>query len=102
MNTQTPNHPSAPTSILLAIATLAHGGAETHVLSLAAELKRRGRRVAVASGGGALVPLLAARGIPHDRLPPLSRSPLALPAQPSPSSVSSAAAVSPSSTPTAD
>jgi len=78
MNTQTPNHPSAPTSILLAIATLAHGGAETHVLSLAAELKRRGRRVAVASGGGALVPLLAARGIPHDRLPPLSRSPLAL------------------------
>lgn len=45
------------------------GGAETHVLELACELKRRGFCVYVASNGGVYEKDLAAAGIRHYRLP---------------------------------
>ncbi|MGE5672751.1 MAG: glycosyltransferase family 4 protein [Mycobacterium leprae] len=62
--------------ILLAAMALDLGGAETHVISLARELKRRGREVVVASAGGRLVPILAEAGIPHCHVPMDSRNPV--------------------------
>ncbi len=62
--------------ILLAAMALELGGAETHVISLAQELKRRGHQVTVASAGGRLVPELTESGIPHVRIPMDSRSPV--------------------------
>lgn len=54
------------------------GGAETHVISLARELRRRGHRVVVASAGGRLVPMLAEVGVPHVEVPMDSRSPVTM------------------------
>src|SRR5690606_15808772 len=65
-------------NILLAAMALDLGGAETHVISLARELHRRGHRVVVASAGGRMVPRLEARGIPHIVVPMASRNPLAM------------------------
>jgi len=65
-------------TILLAAMALDLGGAETHVISLARELQRRGHRVVVASAGGRMVPLLAERSIPHVMVPMSSRNPLAM------------------------
>lgn len=62
--------------ILLAAMALDLGGAETHVISLARELHRRGHKVVVASAGGRMVPLLAESGIPHIEVPMASRSPV--------------------------
>jgi len=61
--------------VLLAAMALELGGAETHVISLARELRRRGHQVVVASAGGRLVPLLRELGIPHEHVPMDSRSP---------------------------
>ena len=49
--------------ILLLIDALAHGGAETHVFTLAQTLAARGHCVSVLSDGGALEPLLRSSGI---------------------------------------
>ncbi|MBY6275062.1 glycosyltransferase family 4 protein [Symbiobacterium thermophilum] len=65
-------------NILLAAMALDLGGAETHVISLARELHRRGHRVVVASAGGRMVPMLTERGIPHIVVPMASRNPLAM------------------------
>ena len=64
--------------VLLAAMALELGGAETHVISLARELKRRGLKVVVASAGGRLVPMLTEAGIPHVAVPMDSRSPVTL------------------------
>jgi len=64
--------------VLLAAMALELGGAETHVISLARELKRRGHRVIVASAGGRLVPMLAESGIPHVNVPMDSRNPVTM------------------------
>ncbi len=61
--------------VLLAAMALELGGAETHVISLARQLKRSGHQVVVASAGGRLVPLLQELGIPHEHVPMDSRSP---------------------------
>ena len=65
-------------TILLAAMALDLGGAETHVISLARELHRRGHRVVVASAGGRMVPMLTERGIPHEVVPMASRNPLVM------------------------
>jgi glycosyltransferase involved in cell wall biosynthesis len=62
--------------VLLAAMALDLGGAETHVISLARELRRRGHKIVVASAGGRLVPMLAESGIPHVDVPMDSRSPV--------------------------
>lgn len=64
--------------ILLAAMALDLGGAETHVISLARELRRRGHTVLVASAGGRMVSMLAEVGIPHFQIPMDSRSPVVL------------------------
>lgn len=45
------------------------GGAETHIVELAKELRRRGNDVAVASAGGVYVPEIEAAGIRHYCVP---------------------------------
>ena len=50
------------------------GGAETHVVELALELKRRGADVSVASNGGVYEADLAKAGIPHYKAPMDRRS----------------------------
>lgn len=64
--------------VLLAAMALELGGAETHVISLAREIHRRGHRVVVASAGGRLVAQLTEVGIPHETIPMDSRSPVAM------------------------
>lgn len=64
--------------VLLAAMALELGGAETHVISLARELKRRGYTVVVASAGGRMVSLLNESAIPHVQVPMDSRSPVTL------------------------
>lgn len=64
--------------ILLAAMALDLGGAETHVISLARELKRRGHKVMVASAGGRMISMLADVGVPHVEIPMASRSPVVL------------------------
>ncbi|MBQ7591538.1 MAG: glycosyltransferase, partial [Clostridia bacterium] len=54
------------------------GGAETHVLTLARELKRLGHRVEAASSGGILAEELVKSGIPHTVLPLDRRDPLSV------------------------
>lgn len=49
------------------------GGTETHILSLASSLKRRGHHVAILTGGGPWVPLFRAYGIPVYVKPAFSR-----------------------------
>lgn len=55
--------------ILMAIMGMEIGGAETHVLELAKELKRRGFDILVASNGGVYVKELEEAGIRHYKLP---------------------------------
>jgi len=65
-------------TVLLALMALDAGGAETHAVSLAKQLKRRGVNVVVASHGGRLTQVLEASGIPHYTLPLDRKSPLQL------------------------
>lgn len=51
------------------------GGAETHIVELSKELRRRGHSVTVASNGGAFVPILETYGIEHVELPMNSKRP---------------------------
>lgn len=75
--TRTDASPAAPgpRRVLLAAMALDLGGAETHVVSLARALRRRGLEAEVVSGGGRLVARLAEAGIPHHFLPLASRQP---------------------------
>jgi glycosyltransferase involved in cell wall biosynthesis len=65
-------------TILLAAMALDLGGAETHVISLARELRRQGHKVIVASAGGRMVSMLQEAGIPHVLVPMGSRNPVDL------------------------
>lgn len=56
-------------NVLLTLMGLNIGGAETHVLELALELKRQGFHVVVASNGGVYEKDLAQAGIPHYQVP---------------------------------
>ncbi|MEW6398218.1 MAG: glycosyltransferase [Bacillota bacterium] len=67
-----------PVRILLTTMALELGGAETHVVSLAAALRERGHQVVVASAGGSLVDRLGQAGVPHELVPLHSRHPLHL------------------------
>lgn len=58
--------------ILITLASLDIGGAETHVAELASELHRRGHEIIVASGGGVYADYLESLGIRHYTVP-LSR-----------------------------
>ena len=51
--------------ILMATMGLDIGGAETHIVELAKELKKRGYDVIIASNGGVYVPEVEAAGIRH-------------------------------------
>lgn len=62
-------------NVLLALMALETGGAETHVVGLAHELKKRGHQVVVASQGGCLEEELLAAGIKHFQVPLHSRAP---------------------------
>ncbi|MGI6130015.1 MAG: glycosyltransferase family 4 protein [bacterium] len=62
-------------NVLLALMALETGGAETHVVGLAQELKRSGHNVIVASQGGCLEQELRAAGIKHFQVPLHSRAP---------------------------
>ncbi|MEL4105660.1 polysaccharide pyruvyl transferase CsaB [Oscillospiraceae bacterium WX1] len=55
--------------ILMATMSLGIGGAETHIIELACELKRRGFDVVVASNGGVFVADIEAKGIRHYQIP---------------------------------
>ncbi len=55
--------------ILMATMQLDIGGAETHIVELAAELARQGHEVLVASNGGVYVEELRAQGIRHFQVP---------------------------------
>ncbi|HML34136.1 glycosyltransferase family 4 protein [Sporomusa sphaeroides] len=56
-------------SILFVVPRLNIGGAESHVITAATGLHRRGYRVLVASWGGSLVQILKREGIPHFLIP---------------------------------
>ncbi|MBQ2999975.1 MAG: glycosyltransferase, partial [Clostridia bacterium] len=62
---------------LLLLSSLDRGGAETHLVTLATALSRRGHSVTVISSGGSLVDALDKENIEHRALPLHSRSPLA-------------------------
>ncbi|MDD4570856.1 MAG: glycosyltransferase family 4 protein [Tepidanaerobacteraceae bacterium] len=62
-------------TVLLALMALDAGGAETHVISLARQLKKRGVNVIVASHGGELTKQLEGYGIEHHTLPLDRKSP---------------------------
>ncbi|NLG86480.1 MAG: glycosyltransferase family 4 protein [Firmicutes bacterium] len=62
-------------NVLLALMALETGGAETHVVGLAQELKKRGHHVIVASQGGCLEEELLAAEIRHFQVPLNSRAP---------------------------
>ncbi len=62
-------------NILLALMQLVIGGAETHVVELAKELKRRGYNVIVASNGGVYVKELEEAGIKHYNVPLHNKKP---------------------------
>ncbi len=55
--------------ILMATMGLDIGGAETHIVELAKELKKRGYDVIIASNGGVYVPEVEAAGIRHYCVP---------------------------------
>jgi len=65
-------------TVLLALMALDAGGAETHAVSLAKQLKKRGVDVIVASHGGKLTKMLESSGIRHYTLPLDRKSPLHL------------------------
>ncbi len=60
--------------ILMVLMGLDIGGAETHVVELSKELRRRGHEVLIASNGGAYVPQLEPWGIRHVEMPLNRRS----------------------------
>ena len=60
--------------ILMATMGLDIGGAETHIVELAKELKGRGHDVAIVSNGGVYVPEITAAGIRHYSAPLHQRS----------------------------
>lgn len=64
-------------NLLLLLSSLERGGAETHLLTLATALSRRGHSITVVSSGGALVEELRKENIEHRTLPLHSRSPIA-------------------------
>jgi len=55
--------------ILMATMSLDIGGAETHIVELATELKRRGTDVIIASNGGVFVADMEKKGIRHYQVP---------------------------------
>ena len=55
--------------ILMTTMSLGIGGAETHIVELASELKRRGEDVLVASNGGVYVREIEEKGIRHFQVP---------------------------------
>ena len=61
--------------VLIATMSLGIGGAETHIVELALELKRRGVDVSVASNGGVYVDALENSGITHYSVPMHRRRP---------------------------
>lgn len=61
--------------ILMLINSLDIGGAETHVVSLSKELKRRGHEIYVISGAGAYESELANNGIHHIKIKKITRNP---------------------------
>ncbi len=63
-------------NILLSLMQLNIGGAETHVVELAKELKRKGYNVIVTSNGGVYVKELEDAGIKHYRAPLQNKKPL--------------------------
>ena len=63
------------TNILLSLMQLNIGGAETHVVELAKELKRRGFNVIVTSNGGVYVKELEQAGIKHYIVPLQNKNP---------------------------
>ncbi len=63
-------------NILLSLMQLNIGGAETHVVELAKELKRRGFNVTVTSNGGVYVKELEEEGIKHYNVPLQNKNPL--------------------------
>ena len=62
--------------ILLALMQLDIGGAETHVVELAKELKRRDYEVFIASNGGAYESEVQLAGIKHYKVPLQNKNPL--------------------------
>lgn len=62
-------------NILMALMQLDIGGAETHVVELSKELKRRGHNIIITSRGGAYLPELEKAGIKHYELPLHSKRP---------------------------
>lgn len=65
-------------TVLLALMALDAGGAETHAISLAQQLKKRGVHVIMASHGGKLTAELEKSGIEHFNLPLDRKSPSSL------------------------
>lgn len=63
-------------NILLSLMQLDIGGAETHVVELAKELKRRGFNIIVTSNGGVYVKELEEAGIKHYRVPMQNKNPI--------------------------
>lgn len=64
--------------ILQALMSLDIGGAETHVIELTMELKRRGYRVIVVSNGGAYESILRENGIEVYNIPLHTKNPIAV------------------------
>ena len=62
--------------ILMALMKFDIGGAETHVVELAKELKRRGYEIVIASNGGAYVKEVEDFGIKHYKVPLQNKNPL--------------------------
>ena len=60
--------------ILMATMGLGIGGAETHIVELAKELKHQGHDIAIVSNGGVYVPEITAAGIRHYQAPLHRRS----------------------------
>lgn len=63
-------------NILLSLMQLNIGGAETHVVELAKELKRKGFNIIVTSNGGVYVKELEEAGIKHYKVPLQNKNPL--------------------------
>ncbi len=62
-------------NIMLSLMQLDIGGAETHVVELAKELKRKGYNIIVTSNGGVYVKELEEAGIKHYRVPLQNKNP---------------------------
>lgn len=62
-------------NILMSLMQLDIGGAETHVVELSKELKRRGHNIIITSNGGAYVEELEQSGIKHYNVPLQNKQP---------------------------